>query len=101
MLKRWWQKYQGWKLRRKQRALQKWAQERLEGKARYVLHNTVPISMIYLSAHEIFGSHVGIGTILFCHFIGFVVSLYQWADNETKYRIALDAAKYQPQINAN
>jgi|ERR1041385_852329 len=101
MIKHWWQKYQGWQWRRKQRALQKWSRERLEGKARFLLRNTVLISMIYLSIHEVVGVHVGLGTIAFCHFVGFCVSLYQWADNETKYRIALDASKYQPQINAN
>lgn len=101
MIRDWWQKCEAWQWRRKQRALQKWERERMEGKARYVLRNTVLISIIYLSAMEIFDGHVGLGTILFCHVVAFAVSLYQWADNETRYRIALDAAKYQPQINAN
>ena len=89
-MKRWWEKYQAWNARRKHNALQKWSQERLEGKARFVLRNTLIMSMIYLTANEIVGGHVGPGTIVLWHVVGFVLALYQWASNETKYQLALN-----------
>ena len=88
-MRRWWEKYQAWKERRRFNTLQKWSQERLEGKARYVLRSTLIISMIYLTGSEIFSGGAGLGTIIVWHVAGFGMGLYQWADNETKYQLAL------------
>ena len=85
---RWWEKYQAWKERRRLNALQKWSQERLEGKARYVLRTTLLISMTILTATEIFDRNIGVGTIIFWHAAGLGMGLYNWMDNETKYQLA-------------
>ena len=105
-MKRWWEKYQARKVRQKQVALQRWGKERLEGQARFVLRNTVFISMSYLTVSEIFGKDVGLSTIIFWHVVGFATGLYQWMDKETKYQLArgngqLPAAPVKPQINAD
>ena len=87
-MKRWWEKYQASVMQREQKALQKWSQTRLNGKAHFVLRNTLAISMLYVTLNEILGGGVGLGTIITWHAIGFVVGLYQWADNETKHQLA-------------
>ena len=61
----------------------------MEGKARYVLRTTLLISMTILTANEIFGRDIGLATIIFWHATAFGIGLYNWADNETKYQLAL------------
>ena len=86
------QKRQTRRLQRKQRAMQAWGQERLEGMARFVLRTTLTFSMLYLTATEILRGKVGLETIIFWHAVGLIFGLYKWMSNETKYQAALSKA---------
>jgi metal-dependent hydrolase (beta-lactamase superfamily II) len=102
MMQRWQQKCKVWKSQRRQRWLQKWAYERVQGKTRFVLRTALLITMTNLTVYELFQGHVGLETIFVCHCTGLVVALFLWRDNETRYRNALVASGInQPQINAN
>ena len=92
---RWWGKYQVGKERRKLNALQRWSQERLEGKARYVLRTALITSMSMLTTYEIFGKNIGAGAIIFWHVVGLGIGFYNWMDNETKYHLARDQGLLQ------
>jgi hypothetical protein len=93
-------KYQAWRSRKEQRSLQRWAEIRAEGKARFVLITslTYGVSMVGVMdvLNYIFSSaqqSISLGNIIFYLLTGLVVAFVGWSSMEFKYQKALHEAR--------
>ena len=93
-------KYQAWRSRKEQRSLQRWAEIRAEGKARFVLITSLTYGLSVVGVMDVLDyissstqHSISLGNIVYYVLIGLAVSFFGWSSMESKYQRALHEAR--------
>jgi len=88
-MKRWWEKIKAWDARRKQRGLERWAQERTRGQGRFIIRMTMLYAAMILTMREFYDGNVGLFTIATTHLTGLLIAYTSWGTSESSFKRAL------------
>lgn len=108
-MKAWLKRIQAWDLRRQQRSLEWWEQERVKGKAWFVFRTALTCGLMMAGTRDVYEHVFYDGTqyfsllfhTIFYSLTGIVVGLAGWSGWESKYHKALHEARLKALPSGN